>query len=700
MKAAPSARIPANKVGVRVIDLAHRSYRSCTGGEAGEGIFVDCYLMKICVSSARFAVLALALPVTSVVLGQTGSSTPFALKEVVVTGSRAAGPRESQPFGTSVITDADIQRIGAMTVNDAIVRLLGVVGRQDFYGGGDYALDLRGFGSTASSNQVVIVDGIRINEADLSGTRLAGIPIESVSQIEVIRGSGAVLYGEGATGGVIIVTTKSGAGAVRKNAASLYAGVGSYGLREGRANATLASGGFSLDVNAMNRKADNHRDNFRSDTDAVSAVAQWSNEWLRLGASRAQDSLDTGLPGGLTAAQYQNNPRQTTSPLNKATIDNLRSGLFAQAVIGDWQLTADAGSREKKLSSLYVSSFGSSNYDYDVKATSYALRAVHSTKRSEFSNKLTLGNDYGTWQRDVLGTFGSTATQSSRAWYLRDEVTLASTGITLSLGLRTERINKNSTNALVGLANDQNAWELGLSHPVSKEVSVYGRVGHSFRLANVDELGFTTPGLTLLPQRSKDVELGSRYASGPVKFDARWYRSALTNEIGYDPSAIGPGSQFGFNGANVNFDPTRRSGIELDGSYAYAQNLSLRVNATLRKSTFESGTYAGKDVPLAARRTFALHADWTLAANQLLSGGVNWVSSQHPDFENQCSMPAYTTADTRYAYQWQNVEFSLGITNLFDRKFYTQAFRCDAGVTNSIYSEAGRAVVAAVRVKF
>ena len=694
MKAAPSARIPANKVGVRVIDLARRLYRSCTGGEAGEGLLLIVYLMKTCVSSARLAVFALALPVTSVVLGQTGPSTPFALKEVVVTGSRAAGPRESQPFGTSVITDADIQRIGAMTVNDAIVRLLGVVGRQDFYGGGDYALDLRGFGSTASSNQVVIVDGIRINEADLSGTRLAGIPIESVSQIEVIRGSGAVLYGEGATGGVIIVTTKAGAGAARKNAASLYAGVGSYGLREGRANATLASGGFSLDVNAMNRKADNHRDNFRSETDAVSAVAQWSNEWLRLGASRAQDSLDTGLPGGLTAAQYQNNPRQANTPQDKASIDNVRNGLFAEASLGEWQLLADAGWRDKKLRS--VSAFGA--FDYDVKATNYALRAVHSAKQSAFSSKLVVGTDYASWQRDVLGAFGSTATQASRAYYFRDELTFASTGTVLSVGARTERIKKDIMGTSSGLADRQNAWELGLSQPLNKEVAVYGRVGRSFRLANADEFSFTSPGVTLLPQRSTDVELGSRYASGPVKMEARLYHSALTNEIGFDPNAPNP---FGGNfGANVNFDPTRRSGLELDGSYAYAANLNLRANAVLRKSIFSSGPYAGKDVPLAPNRTFAVHADWTPLAGHLVSGGLNWVSSQHPDFANQCSIPAYTTADARYAYQRQNVEFSLGITNLFDRKFYTQAFRCASGVTNAIYPEAGRAVVAAVRFKF
>lgn len=652
--------------------------------------------MKNSVSRARLAVLALALPVTTAVLAQAGPVP--SLREVVVTGGRVIGPRESQPFGTSVITEADIQRIGAATVNDAIMRLLGVVGRQDFYGGGDYALDLRGFGSTAGSNQIVIVDGIRLNEADLSGTRLAGIPIESVSQIEVIRGSGAVLYGEGATGGVIIITTKAGKGTERNNGASLYAGVGSYGLREERANATLASGGFSVDLNAMSRDADNYRDNFRSKTGAVSAAAQWSNEWLRLGASQAQDTLDTGLPGSLTASQYQNNPRQSTHPLDKASISNLRNGVLAEAALGDWQLSADAGWREKKLRSLSVSSFGSFNYDYDVKATTYALRAAHTAKQAAFSNSLTLGTDYGNWQRNVLGAFGSSATQASRAYYFRDELTVSSTGTTLSMGARTERINKDSTSASSGLSDRQNAWELGLNQPLNKEVSAYGRVGRSFRLANADEFSYTSPGVTLLPQRSTDVELGSRYASGPVKLEARWYRSALTNEIGFDPNAADP---FGGNfGANVNFDPTRRSGLELDGSYAYRANLNLRVNAALRKSTFASGPYAGKDVPLAPDRTFAVHADWIPLPKHLVSGGVNWVSSQRPDFANQCSIPAYTTADARYAYQWQNVELSLGITNLFDRNFYTQAFGCAASVTTAIYPEAGRAAVAAVRIKF
>ena len=78
-------------------------------------------------------------------------------------------------------------------------------------------------------------------------------------------------------------------------------------------------------------------------------------------------------------------------------------------------------------------------------------------------------------------------------------------------------------------------------------------------------------------------------------------------------------------------------------------------------------------------RRCAVRADWTPAAGHRVSGGVNWVSSQHPDFNNACTMPSYTTADARYAYQWQQLELSLGVANLFDRKYFTQAFGCAGG---------------------
>jgi iron complex outermembrane receptor protein len=285
--------------------------------------------------------------------------------------------------------------------------------------------------------------------------------------------------------------------------------------------------------------------------------------------------------------------------------------------------------------------------------------------------------------------------QRSRAFYVKDDVTLQG-GTRLSLGARAERIEKDSTSSGTGIADRLHAWELGASQPVGGGITVYARAGRSFRLANVDEFNFTSPGQVIKPQTSRDLELGARWAAGASKLDARLYRSLLDNEIGFDPNTIGP---FGL-GANVNFDPTRRQGVELDASHALTKTVGLRLNANIRQATFRSGPYAGSDVPLVPRKTLALRADWTPVAGHRVSAGVNWVSLQHPDFGNACTIPSYTTMDARYAYEWKQLELSLGVTNLADRKYYTQAFGCATNVTTSIYPEAGRAFTAAVRVKF
>lgn len=612
------------------------------------------------------------------------------LPSTTVSATRFPEASRSLPFGVSVVTAQEIRRSGAATVNEALMRILGVPGRQDLWGGGEYTLDLRGFGATSDANQVVMLDGIRLSEADLGGTRLAGIPIEAVERIEVVRGNGAVLYGEGAAGGVIVITTRAGAGKSRPAGGSVYAGAGTYGLRDLRANAHAGAGGFSIDASAQKRKLDGHRDNFASDTRAGAVTAQWAGDRLRLGLRHAQDELDTRLPGALTTAQYEADPRQAATPNDFARIRNTATVAFGEAQWTSWELAFDAGTREKKLRS--VNAFGP--YEYDIASDNYAVRARHSTAIGTARNLLVAGYDHLRWTRDVMGAFGSTAAQESRAWYLKDDVTLAG-GTRLALGVRTERARKTHSFA-APLHDRQTAWEAGVSHPFTPALTGYARVSRGFRFANVDEFSFTAPGSLLAPQTSRDAEAGLRWAHAAGQLEARVWRSDFDNEIGFDPNAAGT---FGF-GANVNFDPTRRQGLEVDATHRFTPAFGMRVNAQLREASFRSGPYAGRDVPLVPRRSVALRGDWTPAAGHTLSGGVQWVSSQHPDYANACTMPAYTTADLRYAYQWQQAELSLGVTNLAGRRYYSQAFACAAGRPTAIYPEPGRALTAALRVAF
>lgn len=653
------------------------------------------YFMKTCVSRARPSalVLALAAAFSSPSFSQTQTAQP--LKETVVTATRFAEPANALTFGVSVVTAAEIQKSGATTVNEAISKLLGVPARMDFFGGGNSTLDLRGFGSTASSNQVVVLDGLKLNEADLSDPNLAGIPIDSVEKIEILRGNGAVLYGEGATGGVIVITTKAGRGVNRVNSAQIYGAVGSYGLRDARASATLATGGFSLDAAANHRETNNYRASSRAVTDGASLAGQWSNEWLRLGARYGRDTLASALPGSLTAAQYIQNPRQANNPLDSGSVANNRQSVFAEATLGDWQLGADLGNRTKK----YVSNQSGYAYQYDVNASTLGLKARQEIKGQMLSNVLVIGTDNNDWKRVVGGAYGSESNARSRAYYVKDDVTLLATGTRLSVGLRTEQLTKNVTPPTVVLQDRQRAFDVGVSQPLNKDLTVYGRIGRSFRLANADEFSFTSPLVPIKPQTSKDLEFGTRVNYAQGKAELRVYRSDLINEIGYDPSFPNSNSYSGF-GANINFDPTRRQGLELEATRALTKTIDLRVNTALRKATFTSGPYAGKNVPYTPGRTVALLTDWQIAEAHRLSAGVNWVAMQYPDFSNACSMPSYLTADARYAYRLKNAEFSLGVTNLTGKKYYSQAYSCSAGVTGSIYPEAGRAFTAALRMSF
>ncbi len=654
--------------------------------------------MKTCLNLARLTVLAIFVSAALAAKAQTA--------ETDLTGTRVAGQRDVQPFDISVITADDIQRIGAMTVNDAIIRLLGAGSHLDFFGAGEYSLDLRGFGKTADSNQVVMLDGVRIKESDFDAVRLAGIPIDSVAKIEVIRGSGGVLYGSGSTGGVIAITTKGREGQTRSNSASLYGAVGSNRMSEARANATVSGGGFSLDISAARRNGNNDRDNYWAGSGALSVLGQWKSDRLRFGVTHSQDGLNAGLAGLLTPAVYQANPRTATTPTDSVVINNVRQGLFGEMRSGDWKFFADAGVRNKKLRNVLQGKYGAG---YDVKGVNYALRAVHEARQTAFANSLTLGTDYARWQRETpAAPTALVATQVSRGFYVRDELTLASGGTTFSAGVRTERVTGHNDNATFGsrdISDPLTSWELGISQPVSKEVAVYGRIGRSFRVAQVEEFSYTPFGVVLKPQRSRDTELGSRYTAGRVKLDARIYRSAMTDEIGYDLAKFTSIAAFG---ANVNFDPTLRTGLEAEGVYEWSDSLGLRVNTALRKSRFVGGVYAGKELVRAPVRLVGVHADWRPMPRHLLSGGVTAVSAQRLDVANLCAMPGYTVADVRYAYQFRDAEFSLAIANLFDRRFFTKA-ECDApiagtpasgGITSSIFPEPGRALRLAVRFQF
>jgi iron complex outermembrane receptor protein len=385
----------------------------------------------------------------------------------------------------------------------------------------------------------------------------------------------------------------------------------------------------------------------------------------------------------LSIAEFKSDPNQIQQKYatDWARINNRRDGVFAEVFLGDWEVIAEAGWREKQLRSM---SQGFA-YDYDVDAKSVGLRAKNEAQFGGFKNQLVIGHDYNTWNNKNL-TYLTASEQKSKAWYVQDDVMLAS-GTRISAGIRTDDIVKDGRRQL---EDRQNAWDFGFSHPLSTVSRIWSRLGESFRLANIDELD---PDVNIRPQISKDFEAGWSWKQSGYQIETRFFRSDLTDEIALDPNAGG------FFGKNINLDPTRRQGIEIDNRLSVSSKLTLSGNLALRRVTFQSGNYAGHDIPLVARETLALRAQWSVAEGHQVTGGVNWVGARYADFDNQCRMPDYTTVDLRYARKFSNAEFSLSVNNLLDHQFYTNA-TCSTAKVLSVYPEAGRTFLAAVRVNF
>ncbi|WP_136419402.1 TonB-dependent receptor [Herbaspirillum sp. ST 5-3] len=644
--------------------------------------------------------LASALCAVSAAPAFAQSTQEKALAPVVVSASRFATDPGQSPIGASVITAEEIREAGINNVNEAIRKLGGVHGRQSFNGSQDFAIDLRGFGANSDQNLVVMVDGVRLSESELSTALLSSVPIETVERVEIVRGGSSVLYGEGATGGTIqIITKRSAAPGLR---GTLVGEVGSYGHRELRGSVAKGADGFSLDANVSAQQADNYRDNNAVRQKNFSGGAQWASSEGRVGMRIDLARQDARLPGSLTLAQFEANPRQATTPNDFGSSDTDRFTLLAERRLGAIDLAAELAHREKTVKAVYVSAFGSFDYRADSRMTQFSPRIRHRAEMNGMKNELVGGIDFAQWERKVNSSFGgfpsstADATQTSRAIYARDEIQAGNARI--AVGARHETFDKDFADPLAfgttayNTSHSLNAWELQGKYAFSRELDVFAKAGRSYRVANADENGFTpVPNQALEPQTSRDLEVGLTAGNAARKLTARVFRHQLKNEIFFNPL------QF----SNVNLDPTRRQGVEVEANVRLMPAYTLSAVLQHVSAKFTDGPNNGKEMVLVPSNTATLRLNWLPGSSQSASVGVQWADSQRygGDFSNSCAIriPSYTTVDARYARRVGAWELAIAGNNLTDRSYFSNAFgACGTG----IYSDTGRQLKVSARLDF
>lgn len=607
-------------------------------------------------------------------------------EEIVVTATRFRAVNPDLPIGVEVIRRDEIIQSSARSLPELLARRAGIHMR-DTSGAPDTQLDLRGFGVTGNQNMVVLLDGQRLSEIELVSPKWSAIPLAAIERIEIMRGGGAVLYGGGATGGVIHVVTRT----PKTNSAYLGAALGNYATRELKAGVSGA-GALAFGIHANHFESDNYRHNnavqqrnLEADLRGEVGSGQW---WLKLGA----DDQKLRLPGARTEAQLSSDRRGTATPLNHSTRRGQHLDAGFALPFGAHELRVDLGYRERVASAFFAPGFRL-HTDVDKRSVAPRLKIAHELFGK---SSLVVGFDWEEWDYDSVNTFGATqAEQAQRAVYAQNTSELRPT-TRLTLGARAQQSRVRVGTALQ--TRTPNAWELALSEQMTPQTRVYGRVGRSFRIATVDENMFQ-PAL-LEPQTANDKELGIIFENPSWNARAALYRIDLKNEIAFVPSAPPFGN-------NINLPPTRRQGIELEARWRALPSLDLSANYTYAQAEFRSGTIggvnlAGNEVPLVPKHSAGLGALWRIGPKTRLAADLQYVGSQRYDNDQANTfgrkMPAYTIADFKLTHEIDRWLLAASVKNAFNERYYSYGIA--TGTTFSAYPAALRSVLVSAEYRF
>jgi iron complex outermembrane receptor protein len=622
---------------------------------------------------------------------------------------------------TTVITREQIERAPQASLPDIIGREAGVQTKSVYGGvnGVGTTVDLRGFGAASTSNTLILIDGRRQNDWDLAGFDLSKIPKDSIERIEITRGnSGAVLYGDGAVGGVINIVTRHGA--ALPNQGRIEVGIGSFQTREGDLTASGSSGPFSAFVNLNTIESDGYRANNELQQKSATGDFRWTFSKGSFYVSVGTNDQELRLPGSrsvnptLGVNQLRDDRRGTSTPRDYANQEDERGTVgFTYMIEPGIELIVDGGVRAKEQQAAffdYAFDLFHTYSDTDLTTRSFTPRVNFTQPLFGLPSRAIAGIDlYDTdyeSRRSLLKGLDPVhvydGQQKSIAGYFQETVSVLPT-TEVSVG---GRIQRNETTArdtydllapqpfseLQGSPLDEaeinHAWHLGAEQKLVRGMTLFGRAAQSFRVPNIDERiaprAFPTD-FKLLTQKSDDWEAGMRFQFGSFQVQSSYYDMRLTDEIHYNPLMFG----------NINLDPTRRRGVETIASWQVMKDVRLSGNLTYTDAVFREGPNAGNQVPLVSRWTGNAGLSWNIIGDKLTFDtiaryvGDRRMDNDQPNF--QPLIPSYTTVDIQFGGLVDQFFWSAGVANLTDVEYfdYATASASTFGVYNA-YSLPGR----------
>lgn len=608
------------------------------------------------------SVLTLAAVLPEIVFAATE------IPAVVVSAARTEQSTLTTPASITVISREQIEASGARHIND-VLRGQGGVQINDLYGDGSRAsVDMRGFGDTAGSNTLILVDGRRLNNPDIAAPDLNSIALEDVERIEIVQGSAGVLFGDQAVGGVINIITRK-PGALRH---TLKLSAGSYNTLQLHAMTSQAlDSGLNYLLSLDARESDNYRDHneasylngfgklgYEYETGSVFGELQYIN-----------DELNT--PGTLFADEVSTDRRQV-SPVYADDFSNAKTAIarvgLVQQLSDKWSLEAELTGRDTNGEFRLTSIDGTQDRRV-VELTPRFIGFVPAINNT----MLTLGADAVDSEYKLTTSFGDQVNDQLQSSVYAQAVIPATEVLDITLGVRYAEVENDLQDtgtfaiypAGIQVDDDVTVGTFGLAIKATENWRVLFRADQNYRFAKVDEYLQPVDQVILKTQEGLSVETGVEWASDSDTAKLLVYQLDLDDEIAYDPNA-------GFFGANINLDKTRRKGIITSGHWQQTKKLGYSASYTYTDAEVLSGPLAGKDIPLVARHSVQLGSDYQLTDKWQLYGELFAISDRvfGGDFDNVLGrLPGYGVINIKAGYDYRDFNIMARINNLLNKEY-------------------------------
>lgn len=594
------------------------------------------------------------------------------LTPTVVTATRYETNSFDLPLSIDAVTGSEIRdaRTGA-NLSEIAPRIPGVVINYRATAAQELSISTRGFGARSQFGVKgirIYADGIPLNSADGQG-QAGSINIDTLGQIEFLRGPFSALYGN-SSGGVVQAFTRDGA---KDPTLSLGASSGTWHTNKQSITAEGQAGPVNYILNTYQYVSDGYRDfsQYRRDNFNGKISYQFSPDTKFTFVGNYMDQPYTNDPNALTPAQYASNSRQVgTNSSGALTARALNSRLYRINSYGG--IIIDHNLSEKDSFRLMAYNGSRSNLQYlTTGAASEIIRDTKGldfrwTRKNLFLNRpfnFTAGLTYDSME-DIRSRYKYTAPgvysplgtdkdkdrrEEQKAFNL-DQYIQASYEPTDRLlviaGLRRSRVNIQNNDLWLGetvpvdstgqVTFTNTSPVAGMTFKITPTLNVYANYGRGFETPTFAEMTYSTPGgagpnLSIVPSKAKNYEIGLKaFVTSNTRINVALFKVDTKNEIVVTNSNASLQNVYG------SIANTERKGIEfsLDSRLPYNFNF------------YQTYTY--------------LDAEFKNSFTNLISNVTSTVAAG-----NRLSGVYKNTAYTELSWKYPALNFSSAIENIY-----------------------------------